>query len=155
MTIVKYNNLSYSKQLRPFANSLRKHLTKGEACLWKYALKSRNMKGYQFRRQRPVLDYIADFMCKELKLIIEADGQTHQNEEKMIADKERTQTLQQAGFTVIRFTDEEIITDMKNVIKRIEEKMIEIEQNPPSVSPSGELLSPAGGGVRRTGVDPK
>jgi len=44
---------------------------------------------------------------------------------------------------------------MKNVIKRIEEKIIEIEQNPPPVSPSGELLSPAGGGVRRTGVDLK
>jgi len=60
------NNYAYNKKLQPFANKLRKEMTKTEACLWKYALRASQMKGYQFRRQRPVLRYIADFLCKEL-----------------------------------------------------------------------------------------
>jgi len=71
------NNYAYNKFLQPYANALRKNMTKAEACLWKYALRARSMKGCQFRRQRPVLQYIADFMCKELKLIIEVDGSSH------------------------------------------------------------------------------
>ena len=70
----KNNLCSYNKCLQPFANKLRKEMTKSEACLWKYVLRARQMKGYQFRRQRPVLDFIADFMCKELRLVIEVDG---------------------------------------------------------------------------------
>ena len=67
-------------------------MTKAEACLWKYVLKARQLKGFQFRRQRPVLNYIADFMCKELMLIIEVDGITHHDEEaikKMSSGKGR------------------------------------------------------------------
>lgn len=71
------NNYAYNKKLQPFANRLRKVMTKAEACLWKYVLRSRQMKGYQLRRQRTVLNYIADFLCKELKLVIEVDGSTH------------------------------------------------------------------------------
>jgi very-short-patch-repair endonuclease len=50
----------YNSSLQPCANRLRKEMTKAEACLWKYALKARQLKGLQFRRQRPVLNYIAD-----------------------------------------------------------------------------------------------
>ncbi|SMO79124.1 endonuclease domain-containing protein [Gracilimonas mengyeensis] len=67
----------YNKKLKPVAKSLRQRMTKAEACLWKYALKNRQHRGYTFNRQRPVLDYVADFMCKELKLIIEVDGSSH------------------------------------------------------------------------------
>ena len=74
------DNYSYNKKLQPFAQQLRKGLTKSEACLCKYALKAKQLKGYQFRRQRPILQYIADFFCKELMLIVELDGITHDNE---------------------------------------------------------------------------
>ncbi|MBN2610373.1 MAG: DUF559 domain-containing protein [Bacteroidales bacterium] len=77
----KSNYLLYNKKLQPFANRLRKDMTKAEACLWKFVLRSRMMLGYQFRRQRPVLNYIADFMCKELRLIIEVDGGSHNDDE--------------------------------------------------------------------------
>ena len=80
------NNYAYNKHLQPNANALRKNMTKAEACLWKYVLRARGMKGYQFRRQRPVLYYIADFMCKELMLVIEVDGITHQFEETQYKD---------------------------------------------------------------------
>lgn len=75
----------YNKKLQPYASKNRKQMTKAEACLWKYVLKAK-MTGYTFNRQRPVLNYIADFMCKEKKLIIEVDGITHTFEEviKMI-----------------------------------------------------------------------
>ena len=54
----KTNNYAYNKILQPFANKLRKEMTKAEACLWKYALRASQMKGYQFRRQRPALRYM-------------------------------------------------------------------------------------------------
>ena len=55
-------------------------MTKAEACLWKYVLRAGQLKSYQFRRQRPILNYVADFMCMELMLIIEVDGITHHSE---------------------------------------------------------------------------
>lgn len=80
MEASKENFHLYNTNLQPFANKLRKRMTKAEACLWKYALRASQMKGYGFRCQRPVLNYIADFMCQELFLIIEVDGITHQDE---------------------------------------------------------------------------
>ncbi len=109
---------SYNKSLQPFANRLRKEMTKAEACLWKYVLRARQMKGYQFRRQRPVLNYIADFMCKELRLVIEVDGITH--DYKKEKDERRTDELRQAGFNVLRFTDEEVLTNIHGVAREIE-----------------------------------
>ena len=76
------NNLwAYNKNLQPYANKLRKRMTKAEACLWKYVLRARKMKGYGFRRQRPIMNYIADFMCKELIVVIEVDGSSHWSDE--------------------------------------------------------------------------
>jgi len=66
----KNNNYHYNKKLRPLANNLRNQMTKAEASLWKYVLRAKMLNGYQFRRQRPVLNYIADFMAPELMLII-------------------------------------------------------------------------------------
>lgn len=107
-------NNHYNKNLQPFANQNRKQLTKGEACLWKYALKAKQM-GYTFNRQRPALNYIADFMCKELKLIIEVDGYTHLLEDVIKNDIIRQQKFEQAGFTLIRFKDEEVLNEINKV----------------------------------------
>jgi very-short-patch-repair endonuclease len=115
----KTDYYAYNKKLQPFANKLRKEMTKAEACLWKYALRTHKMKGYQFRRQRAVLQYIADFMCKELKLVIEVDGSTHQYEEISEKDKQKTNDLERAGFKVIRITDEEVLKNMNGVMQAI------------------------------------
>ena len=96
-------------------------MTKAEACLWKYVLGARKLKGFQFRRQRPVLDYIADFMCKELMLIIEVDGLTHRWEETIKKDQIRQRALEVAGFTVLRFTDEEVLNNIQSVFSYIED----------------------------------
>ena len=93
------------------------------------------MKGYQFRRQRPVLDFIADFMCKELRLVIEVDGITHDN--RLERDKHRDDKLRQAGFYVFRFTDEEVLTNREGVMRAIERIIEEIEP-PPAPPPEGD-----------------
>ena len=79
------------------------------------------MKGFQFRRQRPVLNYIADFMCKELMLVGEVDGSIHQLEEIIKYDEIRQKTLEQAGFTVLRFTNEEVLENINAVYNYLED----------------------------------
>jgi very-short-patch-repair endonuclease len=115
-----YTNNYYNKSLHHIANDLRRAMTKAEACLWKYALRARQMRGYSFRRQRLLLNYIADFACLELKLIIEVDGYSHSLEETIQSDIIKQKALEEAGFTVMRFSDIEVLKDMRNVIKQIE-----------------------------------
>jgi very-short-patch-repair endonuclease len=122
----------YNKELKHLASKLRKEMTKAESCLWKYVLRARMMKGYPFRRQRPVLNYIADFMCKELNLIIEVDGISHDHAEQILHDKIRQQKLEKAGFTVLRFEDEDVLHHINQVKEKIEDWIEEFEErNPP------------------------
>ena len=117
----KLDNYYYNKNLQPYANRLRKEMTKAEACLWKYILRAGQLKGFPFRRQRPVLNYIADFMCKELELIIEVDGITHQWDDAIKKDEIRQKTLESAGFTVLRFSDEEVLNNIYAVFNYLED----------------------------------
>jgi len=135
-TANKENYYAYNPKLQPNAHKLRYTMTKSEACLWKYVLKAGKMKGYTFNRQRPVINYIADFMCKELKLIIEADGITHTFEEVIKNDAIRQKKLEDAGFKVIRFTDEEILKRIESVRKVIENVIEELEAISPRPAPS-------------------
>lgn len=73
--------------------------------------------GYSFLRQRPILRYIADFMCKDLKLIIEVDGGYHQ--ERIAEDQQRDKDLLEHGYTTLRFTNEEVLEDLNAVEDRI------------------------------------
>ena len=131
------NNYSYNKQLQPLAHKLRSEMTKAEASLWKYALKARKMKGYQFRRQRPVFKYIADFMCTELRLVIEVDGITHAFEETAIKDSRKDHDLASLGIRVLRFADDDVLKNIHGVAKRIEEVIEEIEASTPCAPARG------------------
>ena len=113
-------NHHYNKYLQPTANKLRKEMTKAEACLWKYVLRAGMTKGYTFRTQRPVLRYIADFMCMPLMLVIEVDGSTHLNDEVFMKDEQKQAALEKAGYTVLRFTDDEVLHHINEVRQRIE-----------------------------------
>jgi very-short-patch-repair endonuclease len=90
-------------------------MTKAEACLWKYLLRAGKMKGYGFRRQRPINNFIADFMCKDLMLVIEIDGNTHLYEETIQKDRIKQRVLEELGFTVLRFTDDDILKNLNGV----------------------------------------
>ncbi len=111
------NNSFYNKKLKPFAKTLRNDSTKAEIRLW-CELLSKNKLGYSFLRQRPVSNYIADFMCKDLKLIMEVDGYSHSF--KTEEDIERDKLLANLGYTVLRFTDEEVMKDLPNVQRTLE-----------------------------------
>ncbi|WP_317899115.1 endonuclease domain-containing protein [Aurantibacillus circumpalustris] len=120
------NNNYYNKDLKKFASENRKEMTKAEACLWKYALRAKQT-GFTFNRQRPVLNYITDFMCKELKLIIEVDGYSHLLEDVIKNDIIRQQKLEELGFKVIRFKDEEVLTSIKSVRAAIAETIAQLK----------------------------
>ena len=121
------NNNFYNKKNQPFAHNLRMNMTKAEACLWKYVLRARQLRGYSFRRQRPVLEYIVDFMCFELQLIIEVDGYSHLLDEVIEKDIRKQKALEEAGYRVIRFTDMQILKDVRNVILELERIIDELE----------------------------
>ncbi len=84
------------------------------------------------------MNFIADFMCKELSLIIEVDGITHDN--KLEKDKSRDEKLRQAGFDILRFTDEEVLTNIEGVSREIEKY---IKRTSPLPPPKGDSLPPA------------
>jgi very-short-patch-repair endonuclease len=98
------------------ARSLRKNQTDVERLLWKH-LRNRLIYNYKFRRQFPVEPYIADFACLELKLIIEVDEGQHAN--RINYDDQRSLFLEQHGFKVIRFWNNDVIENMEGVLEVI------------------------------------
>lgn len=112
-------HLPYNKNLKAFSRKLRNHSTLGEILLWKQ-LRAGKMKGYTFNRQKPLNNYIVDFYCKPLNLVIEVDGGYHFEEEQKLLDKERQVILEEMGLKFLRFHDEEIKKDMDMVLKTIE-----------------------------------
>ena len=94
-----------------------KNNTKAEAILWE-CLRNKNLT-YKFRRQHIIDIFIADFICIEKKLIIEVDGGYHNTIEQKEADEMRTEILNELGFKVIRFSNEEVIENTDNVIEKI------------------------------------
>lgn len=113
-----HTNNNYNIKLKPLAKKLRNDSTKAEIRLWCELLSGKRLRGYGFLRQRSIHNYIVDFMCKELKLIIEVDGYSHsfKTEEDCKRDKE----LKDLGFTVLRFSDDEIMKDLANVQRTLE-----------------------------------
>ena len=102
--------------LTHLARNLRKNQTVAEQILW-YQLRNRRFLNYKFRRQYSVEPYIADFICLELKLIIEIDGSQHYDQ--FDKDTERTLFLNQRGFKIVRFWNNELFDNLEGVLERI------------------------------------
>ena len=102
-------------------------MTESEIVLWNVLRKE--IKGYKFRRQHPIGDYIADFLCVTEKLVIEVDGGYHDNPQQQQEDQWRTDYLLSKGYRVLRFKNEEVNFDTKSVISRIKEELTKIENN--------------------------
>ncbi len=111
-------HIQREKYLKKFARKLRNNGTKGEVILWKYALRKRKMHGYQFNRQFPIGNYIADFISRKLKVVIEIDGYSHRF--RVQKDREKDAYLNSIGFTVLRFKEKDVCQDLKSVIRAIE-----------------------------------
>lgn len=126
----KYSNNNYNKNLKQLARKLRKNPTKAETVMWREVLGEKQMMEYRFLRQRPIGNYIVDFFCKELKLIIEVDGYTHQFEEVATNDQLRENELKEMGYFIIRFEDSEVLSDINNVVRTIENWILDREVTP-------------------------
>lgn len=103
----------YNPYLKEKARELRNNSTPGEILLWK-KLRSKQFYGYDFHRQKPILNYIVDFYCYPLKLIVEIDGYSHQF--KLEKDKQRDLELSGLGFRVLRFSEHEVKNKIDEVL---------------------------------------
>jgi very-short-patch-repair endonuclease len=122
----------YNPKLKQLARNLRNNSTFSEVLLWD-ELKKRKMLGYQFMRQKPIGNYIVDFFCSSLKLIIEIDGDsTHKH--KLTEDIERQEWLEELGLTVLRFDDSEVKNDIPNVLYTIEKWIRQQEDDENNIS---------------------
>ena len=109
------------KLLKAFARENRYNQTDAEKCLWQQ-LRCEEL-GVKFKRQHVICDFIADFVCLEKMLIVEVDGAYHFTDTQMEYDMYRTEELEQFGFRVLRFTNEEVIHETEKVINKIKESI--------------------------------
>ena len=79
--------------------------------------------GEDFRRQHVIYDYIVDFVCLDRMLVVEVDGAYHAEREQMDDDEVRTAHLEQIGFRVVRFSNEEVLSDIESVLERIRNEL--------------------------------
>ena len=107
-----------SSETQEKAKILRKNETKAEKILWN-KLKEKQLYGYKFRRQHPISQFIVDFYCHELKLIIEVDGKIHNKPENKEYDENRTAELEKYELRILRFTNDEIENEMNKVFDSI------------------------------------
>jgi very-short-patch-repair endonuclease len=110
--------LPFSKGLKPFARQLRKDMTDAEKRVW-MRIRMKQLKGFQFYRQKNIGNYIVDFYCPAAKLIIEVDGGQHYSEAGFRKDKDRDNYLTSLGFRVLRFSDREAFKNVEAVLETI------------------------------------
>ena len=104
-------------RLKAYSKEMRKFATEAESILWEY-LRAKQL-GKSFKRQHIIGDYIADFVCLESGLIVELDGGYHQLPEQQMNDELRTEWLEKHGFRVIRFKNEELLTNIDHCLEII------------------------------------
>ena len=117
-----------TSEVEQAAKRLRQNLTPAEAKLWS-AIRNKQLAGLRFRCQHPVGNFILDFYCPSRKLVIEVDGEIHNSQVEY--DAERTSKLAEYGYTVLRFSNEQVMKNLPEVLERI--KDVACPPNPPSL----------------------
>lgn len=107
-----------NRELVRKARVLRSNMTRAEIILWS-RLRSKKIDRYKFRRQQPIFDYIVDFYCNDLKLIIEVDGEIHSFSEKTSYDSKRDNILKINGYHIVRLSNFEVETEINSAINKI------------------------------------
>ncbi len=118
-----------SISLTETAKELRRSMTDAERILWQ-SLKAKQLNGLKFRRQEQIGRFIVDFICFERGVVVEADGGQHALEKEK--DEERTRWLNSQGFTVLRFWNNDIITNTEGVMEAIRSACMEAPSPRPS-----------------------
>ena len=121
--------LHYRSDLKQKARNNRKNMNKPEAKLW-YEVLNKKRLGYKFLRQKPIKKYIVDFYCHQLKLIIEVDGRSHDDQKEYDLDREKC--LANLDIRILHYSNWQIMNNIDGVCKDITENIeqIEQEQNP-------------------------
>ena len=120
------------------ARALRQNMTEGERRIWQI-LRSNRMKGCKFRRQVPIGRYIADFVCHEARLIVEIDGGQHDRSSPREA--ERSGFLQNEGYRILRFWNNEVLANLDGVHATIADELGRITPTQTLPHRGGGLLS--------------
>ena len=134
--MAKRKIIPYNPKLKEYAKELRNNSTKAEIILW-MKLKGKQMYGYDFHRQKPIDNYILDFFCYELMLGVEVDGYSHEFLEVYNKDTIKEKRMKELGLSILRFTDEQVLKDMGNVMRVIEFYIEEYEKHTPNPSQEG------------------
>jgi len=123
------------ERARVRARSLRETPTDAESLLW-YHLRDRRLANFKFRRQRPIGPYFADFACLEAKLVVELDGGQHV--EAAAYDENRTRFMEAQGYRVLRFWNNEVLTQTDAIRERILQALQEDNPHPSPLPQAGE-----------------
>ncbi len=118
---MRQKHLSYDPKLKRRASALRKSGNLAEVLLWQQ-LKGRQLRGYDFHRQKPIGRYIVDFYCPSLQLAIEIDGISHADREE--SDRRRQLELEEMGVRLLRFYDCDVRNNLEGVLLAIEEWIV-------------------------------
>lgn len=119
---------------RQFAKSLRQNMTQAEHVLWRY-LRAHRLDGQKFRRQQPIGAYVVDFVHFGARLIVEADGGQHN---ECVKDQTRDTWLQEQGFTVLRFWNDDVLKNTEAVLEMIWRVVADACPLSPTPLPQGE-----------------
>ena len=114
--------LPYNGNLKGYSRQLRENMTDAERHLWA-KIRLKQLKGFQFYRQKPIGDYIVDFFCPRTKLVIEVDGSQHFSDEMTEYDRIRAESMKGLGLRVLRFTNTEVLKHVGGVIESIEREI--------------------------------
>lgn len=108
----------YNQNLKQLSRDLRNNMTDAELLLWS-KLRRKQILGLQFYRQKPILNYIVDFYCPAINLVIECDGGQHYTDEGLDADRIRDEALTQQGLVILRFDNGKILLEIDSVISKV------------------------------------
>ena len=115
--------IPYKKNLREISKNLRSQPTEAERRLWR-RLRLKHL-GYVFHRQKPIADYIVDFYCSKVKLVVEVDGGYHTSAETTANDKVRDEIMRNLGLTVLRFSDSAVLNNINKVVETINKILLD------------------------------
>ena len=115
----------YNKNLTQASRDLRKNMTEAEQLLWS-RLRSKQLLGLQFYRQKPLLNYIVDFYCPAANLVIQCDGSQHFTEDGLEADRIRDEALAQLGLKVLRFDNGQVMGQIDDVVDLVYRYCLEV-----------------------------
>jgi very-short-patch-repair endonuclease len=111
--------------LTPVARSLRRNATSAERRLWQ-GLRREQLAGFRFRQQVILVGFVVDFACFDARLIVEVDGATHSTDSELARDAARSAALRAAGFAILRFTNDDVFSNLDGVLETIRMKLMEL-----------------------------